>query len=72
MKKFIIITALIISIINIQACQSNNGTGNAINKVAKKEAKYYCPMHASITAGKPGACPKCGMQLVERDTVEKK
>ena len=56
----------------MQGCQNNNGTGNATNKVARKEAKYFCPMHASITAGKPGTCPKCGMKLLERDSAGKK
>ncbi|HXI11146.1 MAG TPA: efflux RND transporter periplasmic adaptor subunit [Thermoanaerobaculia bacterium] len=27
---------------------------------------HYCPMHPSVTAGKPGNCPICGMRLVKR------
>lgn len=27
---------------------------------------YVCPMHAEVTAKKPGRCPKCGMTLVVR------
>ncbi len=26
---------------------------------------YVCPMHKEIRSDKPGACPKCGMRLVE-------
>jgi len=29
---------------------------------------YYCPMHPTITANKPGKCTKCGMALVEKKT----
>lgn len=72
MKKLLTISALIILVFGVQGCQNNNGTGNATNKVAKKEAKYYCPMDASITADKPGTCPKCGMKLLERDSAGKK
>ncbi len=27
---------------------------------------YTCPMHPEILSDKPGNCPKCGMQLVNR------
>jgi len=29
--------------------------------------EYTCPMHAEIVQDKPGACPKCGMNLVPRE-----
>ncbi len=29
------------------------------------ENKYICPMHPEVKSGKPGRCPKCGMDLVE-------
>lgn len=29
----------------------------------KPQANYSCPMHPSVTAKKPGRCPKCGMDL---------
>ncbi|MEQ8554084.1 MAG: heavy metal-binding domain-containing protein [Cyclobacteriaceae bacterium] len=28
---------------------------------------YSCPMHPEITSHKPGKCPKCGMDLVQKD-----
>lgn len=27
---------------------------------------YVCPMHPEVRADRPGACPKCGMDLVPR------
>lgn len=29
---------------------------------------YTCPMHPEILSGKPGNCPKCGMQLVVKSS----
>ena len=29
-------------------------------------AVYICPMHPEVTEGKPGQCPKCGMNLVPK------
>lgn len=25
---------------------------------------YICPMHPGVAQDKPGACPKCGMDLI--------
>lgn len=30
---------------------------------------YICPMHPEIVSGKPGRCPKCGMNLVPQHNV---
>ncbi len=27
---------------------------------------YTCPMHPEVISDKPGKCPKCGMELVEK------
>jgi len=35
------------------------------NASASRKVLYYtCPMHPSVWAEKPGACPICGMNLV--------
>ena len=37
------------------------------DKMKKMAAMTYtCPMHAEVTADKPGKCPKCGMNLVKK------
>ncbi len=27
---------------------------------------YTCPMHLEVKSDKPGKCPKCGMELIEK------
>jgi hypothetical protein len=49
----------------------------AQEKAGKKDttihsAVYTCPMHPDVTSYKPGKCPKCGMNLVEKKTLFKK
>lgn len=34
----------------------------------KQGTEYTCPMHPEIIVGKPGKCPKCGMDLVPKET----
>ncbi len=45
-------------------------TGKEINETIKdnnETAKSYtCPMHPEVISDKPGKCPKCGMDLIEK------
>src|SRR3989344_6365276 len=34
----------------------------------KDKIIYTCPMHSEIQQDGPGACPKCGMRLVKKDS----
>ena len=42
------------------------GTKNE-NTEAKKT--YTCSMHPEVISDKPGKCPKCGMELIEKNNV---
>jgi hypothetical protein len=41
-------------------------------KSKKVEVQYTCGMHPDVISNKPGRCPKCGMELVKKDTTKKK
>ena len=71
MKKILIAVALIGFVLGTVSCDQSGKATNGQETPAKK-AKYICTMHPSVGADSPGVCPKCGMQLVERDTTEDK
>lgn len=69
MKKSVIIAALAVLTLGfIMAC----GNSHQSTEKHQKKGKYTCTMHPDVSADKPGVCPKCGMDLVERDTTEDK
>ena len=49
----------------MQTTTSDNGkkTETSVKGAAKT---YTCSMHPEVIADKPGKCPKCGMQLIEK------
>ena len=66
MKKSVIIAALaMLSMGFVTAC----GNSNQSAEKHHKKGKYTCTMHPGVSTDKPGVCPKCGMDLVERDTT---
>ena len=41
----------------------NNRTDTKLDGAVKT---YTCPMHPEVKSDKPGKCPKCGMELIEK------
>lgn len=69
MKNYTI-TFLLCLLTLIIACSAPNNP----KKIAPAEGKnhkivkhYTCTMHPVIATDKPGLCPKCGMELVEKN-----
>jgi hypothetical protein len=51
----------------IIACLGFISTNITSASTQQASARYVCPMHAEVTASKPGrSCPKCNMKLVAR------
>ena len=41
-------------------------SGQGSSKEPTAPGLYTCPMHPDVLRSEPGACPKCGMQLVKK------
>ncbi len=52
---------LLILFITIQPSFSQNDSTKTGDSVI-----YTCPMHPDIVSDKPGKCPKCGMELIQK------
>jgi Cu(I)/Ag(I) efflux system membrane fusion protein len=69
MKKIILL--FVMSTIAMGAfAQTGKSKPPKTDSTAKKV--YTCPMHPEVISDKPGKCPKCGMDLVEKKTPPKK
>ena len=55
---------------NDQGNQNSGSLSNqkTVTKNQNKEATktYTCSMHPEVISDKPGKCPKCGMELIEK------
>ena len=52
--------------IGISGCKATQ-SGQTQNQGGAKAVLYTCAMHPEILRDKPGKCPKCGMDLVEKN-----
>ncbi|ABG03108.1 Ni Fe-hydrogenase III large subunit-like protein [Rubrobacter xylanophilus DSM 9941] len=39
-------------------------------EMLRARTEYACPMHPEVVQDEPGACPKCGMELVSREAAD--
>jgi len=68
----------LITIMGLSACSQDEMASESISSTKKanetavehgikhQDPKYVCPMHSQIIRDKPGNCPLCGMNLVEK------
>lgn len=62
--KNIIITGFAVLFMITAGC---SGTTTQKAPTKKGEKQYTCTMHPEVIKNKPGVCPKCGMDLVDKD-----
>ena len=46
--------------------QGNQNAGSLSNQNMAATKTYTCSMHPEVISDKPGKCPKCGMELIEK------
>ena len=68
MKSILIFLSSIILAFNACNTPVQSGVKSNEQKTDSIPAKveYTCPMHPEIVRDQPGACPKCGMDLVKK------
>jgi hypothetical protein len=55
---------LAVAVLGVASCsKSDQQQSNGQSSHAKQ---YTCSMHPEVVPDKPGKCPKCGMELVEK------
>lgn len=67
MKKILLIlifSFMAVLMFNFCGRSTTGEKGSTSKEVAKMQ--YTCPMHSEVVSDTTGACPKCGMALVEK------
>lgn len=68
MKKIFLFASFLLFILACnQSPQSVSKSKTDSISTSKNSIKYTCPMHPEVVQSKPGVCPKCGMDLVEKE-----
>ncbi len=66
-KFNLLIVGLMALTFTFAACNSSEKKSSATeNSTTTAKVTYTCPMDPEVTSDKPGKCPKCGMDLVEK------
>lgn len=69
MKKFFLLLFITAASVGVFAQTSKSKIPKTDTTVKKV---YTCPMDPDVVSNKPGKCPKCGMDLVEKKMPAKK
>jgi hypothetical protein len=52
--------------VTLTGCGGSSQSSEQPAQKSGKAVQYICPMHPDVVQDKPGKCPKCGMDLVEK------
>ncbi len=60
---------LIMTLLALAGCKNDSPDHESMDMKEVQKKVYTCPMHPNIIRDKPGSCPICGMDLVEKKDV---
>jgi Cu(I)/Ag(I) efflux system membrane fusion protein len=64
------VSAILISCGSKETKETTSEMKDTVNTMVAG-VQYTCPMHPEVQSDKPGSCPKCGMDLVKKETSGK-
>ena len=67
--KTLILTTVSAIVFSISACNSekkSESAGSDSSTIQTAGVSYTCSMHPEVISDKPGKCPKCNMDLIEK------
>ena len=70
-SKVLVLLLIAAAALAIGGAVTNSPSAKPFPAGSSKILYYTCPMHPSVRADKPGACPICGMNLVPVYSSEK-
>ena len=70
MKKLIIFASSMLLFIGFAIAQTDITSPGNQKDATNTGITYTCSMHPEITSDKPGKCPKCGMDLIQKATTQ--
>jgi uncharacterized paraquat-inducible protein A len=69
--KFLFTIAIMIIALTAISCSNSKKKTNESTQTHQHEVtQYTCSMHPEVIEDKPGNCPKCGMELIVKETDE--
>lgn len=68
--KTLKISLFVLLMLTISLAHSQDKKQTKVKQAQTEKAAYTCPMHADIKSDKPGACPKCGMDLTKMEVAK--
>jgi membrane fusion protein, copper/silver efflux system len=68
MRKTIVILSIVsLLLAGISCSGSKSNSGSADSSRIATEVYYTCSMHPKVHSEKPGNCPTCGMELIQKE-----
>ncbi|MBW6500339.1 MAG: hypothetical protein K0B05_03000 [Bacteroidales bacterium] len=65
-KNLLVMSFVLFAAFIFSSCGQSPTKEKAASEKEIAKVQYTCPMHPEVIIDKPGSCPICGMDLVEK------